>query len=332
MIPLSFAVGVFLLVGLAEWVHSCRIRKAGRLAFGPVGVRRWTRSAPLIRSLGLAAFAWGLATLFVLKSGQDADGDAKDADEATRVIFVADLSPSMYLADSGPDGTLSRADRARDVVDSILQRVSGNLRFGVIAFYTESIPVIMEARDPELVRNVFNGLPLSYAMPLGQTDLGQAVNATLEHVANFPEGSTRVVFVTDGDSVSLVPIAPRPKSVSEVLILGVGNPKKGTYIDGHQSRQETDTLRRLATALDGRYEDVNEKQLATTALGDLVVPLAPLRKGLTLAQAAALAMVLGALANACLPIALERWGSEWKVADAAEREAERVPRMKTKTA
>jgi Ca-activated chloride channel family protein len=254
------------------------------------------------------------------------DGGGKSTDDsATRVIFIADLSPSMLLQDAGPEGTQTRADRARDVVDSILQRVGGDLRFGVIAFYTASLPVVMEARDPELVRNVFNGLPLRFAMPVGQTDLGQAVNAAFEHVVPFPEGSTRLVFVTDGDSVSLSPIAPRPKSVSEVIVLGVGNPKKGTYIDGHQSRQETDTLRRLATALDGRYEDVNEKQLATAALGDLVATLAPAQNGLTRGQLAALAMVLGALVHACAPLALERWGSEWKVERPAARKTAPAP-------
>ena len=199
----------------------------------------------------------------------------------------------MYLVDAGPDGKQTRHARMREVVDGILQRVSGNLRFAVIGFYTESMPVVMEARDPELVRNVFNGLPLSYAMPAGQTDLGQAINGALKLVEDFPEGSTRVIILTDGDSVSLAPIAPRPKSVKEVFVLGVGNPTKGSFIDGHQSRQEGDTLRTVATALMGTYVDVNEKHLPTTALGDLVVTAPLPQRGLSLAEWAVLAMVRG---------------------------------------
>jgi Ca-activated chloride channel family protein len=171
----------------------------------------------------------------------------------------------------------------------------------------------MEARDPELVRNVFNGLPLTYAMPIGQTDLGKAMNSALELVADFPQGSTRMIILTDGDSVNLVPIIPRPKSVKELLVLGIGNPHKGTYFDGHQSRQEGETLQRLATSLMGTYEDVNTKHLATTALGDLVVPLALPHRGLTLAQWAVLAMVLGAVINVLIPVALEFFGTDWKV-------------------
>lgn len=287
---------------------------ARRLAFGPSGTpNRWTQVVPFLRPLCLAAFAWGLATLMVLKLAPAGDGQARSDQEATRLVFVADLSPSMYLQDAGPDGKQIRQARMREVVEAILQRVSGNLRFGVIGFYTESLPVVMEARDPELVRNVFNGLPLTYAMPLGQTDLGQAVNAAVNLVKDFPEGSTRLVIFTDGDSVNLVPILPRPKSVKEVFVLGLGNPHKGTFIDGHQSRQEGDTLRVVASALRGTYVDVNEKHLPTSALGDLVV-MAPLpKRGLSLEEWAVLAMVLGAAVLSLIPVALEFFGSDWKV-------------------
>ncbi|MDB6003468.1 MAG: hypothetical protein JWR15_455, partial [Prosthecobacter sp.] len=216
MIPLISAVAVLALVAATEWLHTRRIRIASLLAFGPSGARPWTRFVPLLRSLSLAAFTWGLVTLVLLQTaGNDRTKDTQNND-ATRLVFIADLSPSMYLQDAGPEGSLTRHDRMRDVTEGILQRVSGNLRFGVIGFYTESIPVVMEARDPELVRNVFNGLPLTYAMPVGKTDLGKAVNEALEHVASYPTGSSRLIIFTDGDSVSLVPIQARPKSVKEV--------------------------------------------------------------------------------------------------------------------
>jgi Ca-activated chloride channel homolog len=200
----------------------------------------------------------------------------------------------------------------REVVEAILQRVSGNLRFGVIGFYTDSLPVVMEARDPELVRNVFNGLPVTYAMPLGETDLGQAINRSLELVRDFPPGSTRLFIFTDGDSVNIAPLASRPASVSHVTFLGIGNPVKGSFIDGHTSRQEPEVLRRLATELKGIYEDVNETHLSTAALGDLVVMAAPPARGLSLAQWAIFAMVAGAAIYALIPVALEFFGSDWR--------------------
>ena len=329
MIPLLAATTVLLLTLLAEWLHVRRIRAVGRLAFGPTGAAHgWTRVVPLLRALSLAAFAWGLATLLIIKLAEKEGGDRKQANkDATRLVFVADLSPSMYLTDAGLEGKLTRQARMREVVEGILQRVSGNLRFGVIGFWTDSMPVVMEARDPELVRNVFNGLPLSYSMPTGQTDLGQALNAAVKLVNDFPDGSTRLIVFTDGDCVNLVPILPRPKSVKEVFVLGVGNPHKGTFIDGHQSRQEGDTLRAVASAMQGTYTDVNEKHLTTSALGDLVVTLTPPRKGFTLAELAVLAMALSAAIYALIPVALEFFGSDWKVGR-PEREAANRERAK----
>jgi len=319
MTPLIVALITLLLVSLAEWLHARRIRVTARLAFGQQGAKTWTNVLPWLRVASLMAFAWGVTTLWMLKLDAPDDTSAKERHdaEATRLVFVADLSPSMYLPDAGPDGTMTRHDRMKDVVEGILQRVSGNLRFGVVGFYTDSLPVVMEARDPELVRNVFNGLPLTYAMPVGQTDLGTAINRTLETVANFPKSSTRMIILTDGDSISLAAINPRPDTVREVLVLGVGNPRKGSFIDGHQSRQEAATLQRVATFLLGTYHDVNEKHLDTAALGDLVVPLALPNTGLTLAQWAVLAIVLGAVINALIPVALEYFGTDWKVRIAA---------------
>ncbi len=315
MISLIVGLFVLLLVSLAEWIHGRRIRVAARLAFGTQGAKAWTHLVPWLRVASLTAFAWGVTTLLILKLEMPEDTSAKERQdaEATRLVFVADLSPSMFLKDSGPDGTLTRHARMREVVEGILQRVSGNLRFGVIGFYTDSLPVVMEARDPELVRNVFNGLPLTYAMPVGQTDLGTAINRTLEIVEDFPKSSTRMIILTDGDSIPLAPINPRPASVRELLVLGVGNPRKGSFIDGHQSRQESDTLQRVAISLLGVYHDVNDKHLATEALGDLVVPLALPHQGLTLAQWAVLAMALGAFIYALIPVTLEYFGTDWKV-------------------
>lgn len=324
MPPLLVALLVLLLVSLAEWLHGRRIQVVARLTFGPKARSLpWTRAVPGLKAVGLSAFAWGLTTLWLLKlEAPDAASARERQDaEATRLVFVADLSPSMFLADAGPEGALTRHARMREVVEAILQRVSGNLRFGVIAFYTDALPVVMEARDPELVRNVFNGLPLTYAMPEGKTDLGTAVNRTMELVADQPRDSTRVILLTDGDSTPLAPILPCPASVRELLVLGVGNPRKGSYIDGHQSRQEAGILRSVAGALGGVYHDVNETQLATDALGDLVVPLALPQRGLTQAQWAVLAMLLGALLNALIPVALEFFGTGWRLPKIAQRPA-----------
>lgn len=313
MNPLPAALLVLLLSALAEGLHARRVRAAARLAFGPEGApRRWTVAAPFLRCLALAAFAWGLAVMWQLHQAAK-DGKPAETKEPARLVFVADLSPSMYLKDAGPEGKQTRQERMREEVEAVLMRVGGDLRYGVVGFYTEARPVVMDAHDPELVRNVFNGLPVQYVMKAGSTDLGTAINAAVKVVEGLPAQTVRLIVFTDGDTVPLQPILPRPKSVKDVLVLGVGNPRKGTFIAGHQSRQDAEVLATVARALRGAYHDVNEKHLPTDALGDLVVRTAPAKRGLDLAQLAVLAMALGAAVLALLPVALQYLGAAWKV-------------------
>ena len=120
MIPLIAATTALLLVSLAEWMHGRRIRVVARLAFGPRGSGLpWTRVVPWLKGASLTAFAWGVTTLLMLKLEAPDDATAKERHdtEATRLVFVADLSPSIFLQDSGPDGTLTRHARMREVVE-----------------------------------------------------------------------------------------------------------------------------------------------------------------------------------------------------------------------
>lgn len=313
MNPLPAALLVLLLSALAEALHARRVRVAARLAFGPEGAPRgWTIIAPFLRCIALAAFAWGLAVMWQLHQAAK-DGKPADTKEPVRLVFVADLSPSMYLKDAGPEGKQTRQERMREEVETVLMRVGGDLRYGVIGFYTEAHSVVMDARDPELVRNVFNGLPLQYVMKAGSTDLGTAINAAVKVVDGMPAQTVRLVVFTDGDTIPLQPILPRPKSVKDVLVLGVGNPRKGTFIAGHQSRQDAEVLSTVARSLRGSYFDVNEKHLPTAALGDMVQRTPLPKSGLDLAQWAVLAMALGAAILALLPLALQYAGSRWRV-------------------
>lgn len=318
MLPLLTALAVLLFTALAEWLHVRRVRAVGRLAFGPGGrPRAWTALMPWLRPLAYAAFAWGLAVMVELHFAEQ-DGRKPSAKEPTRLIFVADLSPSMKLKDAGADGKLTRQERIRESVEGVLMRVGGDLRYGVVGFYTDARAVVMEARDPELVRNVFNGLPVQLLMRGGKTDLGTAINHALKEVSGLPDASARLLIYSDGDTIPLQPIAPLPKSVKQVMVLGVGNPHKGLFIDGHQSRQDPEALGAIARSLGGAYYDINEKHLTTEALGDLVVK-APLPKtGLDLEQWALLAMLLGSLFLAFSPVALQYLGSDWRAQDALE--------------
>jgi len=95
MPPLTAALLVLLLSALAEVLHARRVRVAARLAFGPEAASRgWSMVAPFLRCLAITAFAWGLAVMWQLHQA-DKDGKPADTKEPVRLVFVADLSPSM---------------------------------------------------------------------------------------------------------------------------------------------------------------------------------------------------------------------------------------------
>jgi Ca-activated chloride channel family protein len=256
---------------------------------------------------------WALATLYYTGGGVFRGQEPTvDRDHQQRVVFVADLSPSMLLEDAGPDGDMTRLHRASEVVDGILRRLDAGMVFSVIVFYTDSIPIVVDARDPELVRNVFDGLPVWYVMEPGKTDLGGGVRLTLEKLNDYPAGSTTVFLCTDGDTIDLGPMAKPPESVRDLYILGVGNPNQATFIDDHMSRQDAAVLRTLAGRLGGRYIDVNEKHLATLSLGALAASSGAGEADYGLVDIAILVFAAAAAVHVLIPVLLEYFGSDWR--------------------
>ncbi len=315
--PIAAALGAFVLVIAAETLHERRCRLVARLAAGPAGVpRRWVRGVPLARAVALSAMAWALTTLLFRAGGVfQSSPETEDRRQSTRHIqFVADLSPSMLLKDAGPKGDVTRSQRACEVVDGILRRLDGDVVCSVIAFYTDALPVVVDAKDTELVRNVFNGLPLWYVMKPGKTDLGTGVRRSLENLREYQENSTTVFLLTDGDAIELGVVPKPPKSVRDVYVLGVGDPHQGTFIDDHMSRQDAAMLATLAGRLRGKYIDVNETHITTLDLGNLARGSGATKTSYDLVDIAIFVFAAAAVAHVLIPVALEYFGSDWKPA------------------
>ena len=116
----------------------------------------------------------------------------------------------------------------------------------------------------------------------------------------------------DGDTVDFSQIPKLPRSIRDLEILAVGDPIVGTLVGNHDSQQEAGILRRLAAELHGSYHNVNTQHVPSKALAELArVPPPPASVGWQLKDLARIALTIGAVLLALIPVALQYLGSAW---------------------
>lgn len=308
-----------LLGALAEYLHQRRAARIGGLVFGPSRrPRLWARSAPLLRVLAFGSCAFGFATLLQVEPKVHKVGQITE-DELQHLVLVLDVSPSMRLVDAGPSQLQSRMQRARDVMESFFRRVPvEQYRISVIATYNGAKPVVVDTNDLEVVRNILGDLPMHHAFPTGRTDIFAGLTEAAKVAAPWRPKSTIVALVSDGDTVPALGMPQMPPSVRRVLVVGVGDPLAGRFLDGRQSRQDRSTLRQVAVRLSGVYHDGNLQHLSSETLEFLtsVSGSSPLEK-LTRREYALLAIAGGCFVLALLPILLHLFGTSWRPGVAA---------------
>lgn len=314
MLPEILALVAAAVMALAEWWHAGRIRRLSTLAFGPRGrAAHWTLLAPPLRVAAAAALAWALASLALLPP-KTHQAKQSDPTRLRRVILVLDVSPSMKLKDAGPDLTQTRAERASTLLQSFFERVPmEQVRLTVVATYTSAKPVVVDTKDVAVVRNILTDLPLSHAFESGQTNLfsGLAEAARIAHP--WPRASTTVVVVSDGDTVPPTGMPEMPPSVNHTVLIGLGDPRAGQFINGHQSRQDAATLKQVAIRLRGVYHDGNQKHLPSDLLRDITALEAESAfKKLGRREYALAALAASTLTLALLPWALHLLGTRYR--------------------
>jgi len=308
------ALGAAILCVLAEIIHAIRVRRVAELAFGPT--RRpaiWAFPAPLLRVLAVSALAWGMTTLMLIQP-KVRQAEVIQEGEYKHIVMVLDVSPSMRLQDAGKEKDKSRMRRAREVMESFFQRVAiEQFRVSVIATYTDAKNVVVDTKDLEVVRNILGDLPMHYVFTSGQTDIFAGLRSAYEIARPWNPKSTTLILVSDGDTVPSTGMPKPPASISSVLVVGVGDPVKGKFINGKNSRQEVSTLRQVAMRLGGFYHNGNEKHLSTDLLKQLTSAKkeSPFEK-LTRREYALMACALGGLILSLLPMLLHYFGTAWK--------------------
>jgi Ca-activated chloride channel family protein len=122
-----------------------------------------------------------------------------------------------------------------------------------------------------------------------------------------------LVVISDGDTVPAQGMPKMPAAIDNVLIVGVGDPLAGKFIDGRQSRQDVSTLRQMATRLGGAFHNANERHLSSALVSDMtsIEGKSALEK-LTRREYALLACACGATIMAFLPLLLHFFGTRWR--------------------
>ena len=313
MVAELIAFTVAVLAGIAEGLHMTRVRRLSRLAFGPgERPRAWATAAPVIRVVALTMAAWGLATLLNTEPRIFVAEEVKPGEEK-HLLILLDVSPSMRLADAGPEKDQPRRLRARDIVESFYTRVStAKYRTSVLAFYNGSKPVVIDTKDTGVVHSIMGELPLYQAFESGKTQLFDGLEEAAKIAKPWNPKSTIVLVLTDGDTVPATGMPRMPASVAGVLVVGVGDKRKGTFIDGRQSRQDASTLRQVAARLDGIYHDGNEHHITTSTLKSLLEGSGSAKVDeWSRREYALMAAAIGGFAYALLPILLQLFGTGW---------------------
>jgi Ca-activated chloride channel homolog len=307
------AAGTVVLGIVAEWLHTRRIQRLSRLAFGPDNRPRWwTKLTPPLRVLALSAAVWALVALLAFNGSSRAR--ERNAAATRHLLVLLDVSPSMQLQDAGEGGGDKRSSRAAALLKSVMERApSEQVKITMACFYTDALLLVKECADREVIWNFADDLPLHIAYRPGKTDLLKSLNQGGELVKDFPRKSTTVLVLTDGDTVPETGLKPMPSAVAEVLMVGVGDVTRGSYIDGHQSRQDSATLSQLARRLGGRYHDGNTKHIPSESLRRLTAPDERKDKfQLNLRMLAIITLAASAVVLCLLPILMEYLGSSWK--------------------
>jgi Ca-activated chloride channel family protein len=97
-------------------------------------------------------------------------------------------------------------------------------RLSVIAFYDKAIPVVIDTRDIEVVKNCFTDIPLHYAFKGKQTNLFAGLEAAANLARPWNPESTILIVVTDGDTVPATGMPKLPASIARTLLVGIGDP------------------------------------------------------------------------------------------------------------
>lgn len=187
-------------------------------------------------------------------------------DQSREILLAVDLSRSMLTPDVKP----SRLDRARLLIQSLLEKLAGE-RVGLVVFSGTAFLQAPLSADYEILREFLPALSPSF-LPEGGTNYGAMIDASIQAFSATNSADRFLIVLSDGeatDSDWKARLDELKKKNIRVLGLGVGTAGGGMVPDGSGgfakdergavvlSKLESATLQDLARATDGVYRDAS---------------------------------------------------------------------------
>jgi Ca-activated chloride channel family protein len=215
----------------------------------------------------------------------------------TDIVFLLDISPSMYARDMSP----SRLGRAEEIIQKFVFRKQPQDRYGLVVFNWDSAVLSYLTSDPQNLLVYFDYLN-QQDQPQPGTNMGAALTAGLRLLATeekFNAGSIkgrRSVFVllSDGDDTAAElekPLVALANSGTKVYTFGLGTPN-GAFVplvmrgglggdvqqyltdeDGSRlvSRAEARTLREIAERSGAHFVRTENDRQVDDAVNEILV-------------------------------------------------------------
>ena len=265
--PIFLVLAVLVpLVGL--WWSFLRARREKQLARFSIAGRAGAPRTPFQMPLCLI----GLVLVLVAASRPQWGKDGVVTLKRSRNLVVAlDVSNSMLAEDVRPN----RLGRAKADVMDLIDALEDD-RCAIVAFRRTGVEVCPLTSDHGFLRTVLERLDSS-AAPAGETDLGSAIEASLNALDPAADDHNAIIIISDGGDLrgQAIQFAEKAKERGvPIFTVGIGDPNHESEIPGvkYQNKPvkvklEESALKAIAEASNGRYVPLATAGTAETTLG-----------------------------------------------------------------
>lgn len=257
------------------WLRARTERRLDGFVAPALRARLMPRRPGLFRLQAALVLAGLLLVLFAAARPQWGRSEQAYRARARNVVVALDVSRSMLAQDVRPN----RLERAKADVADLIDSLEGD-RCALVAFRRKGVLLCPLTTDHGFLRAALEGAAPDSA-PRGETDLGDALRASLGALDPAADDHNAIILISDGGDLrgnALDAAREAAKRNVPVFTVGLGDPSRASAIpDGAGEQQyrgqrvttklEEAALAAVAKASGGRYVPLATAGTAETTLG-----------------------------------------------------------------